>query len=113
MNIYQMRRHGARSESPQAGLKGAHSGRAVIGWLASAKTVTTMAESSSLKDILSKISDGSSLPRINISLTDGNRLTLIAWQLLGDCLLECSPKGNPRHLVPLAQIVAIEIPSED
>ena len=113
MNIYQMHRHGARSQSPQPRLNGTHSGQAVIGWLASARPVTTMAQSSSLQDILSKISDGSSLPRINISLTDGNRLTLIAWQLLGDCLLECPPKGNPRHLVPLAQIVAIEIQNED
>ena len=68
---------------------------------------------SSLRDILSNLSDGSHSPRINVSLIDGNRLTLTAWQLTGDCLVERSPKGKPRQLVPLSQIVTIEIPDAD
>jgi hypothetical protein len=59
------------------------------------------------------MSDSSPIPRISLSLTDGNRLSMIAWSLTGDCLVELWPNGNLRHLVPLAQIVAIEVADGD
>ena len=65
-----------------------------------------------LRDVLSKLSDTTAPPRINVSLTDGNRLNLNAWGLTGDCLIERWPSGSPRRLVLLAQIVTIEIPDE-
>ena len=68
---------------------------------------------SSLAELLSKISESKPLPRMNIGLSDGNRLTVIDWDLKGDCLVEHWPNESPRHLVPLAQIVAVEIPDGD
>jgi hypothetical protein len=40
-------------------------------------------------------------------------MTLSNWQLGDDCLIEYSPKGVPKHLVPFSQIATIEIADND
>jgi hypothetical protein len=48
-------------------------------------------------------------PPINVSLTDRTRLNLSNWTLASDCLIDHWPSGKPRYLIPLLQIVAIEM----
>jgi hypothetical protein len=66
---------------------------------------------SSFRDLLVEISAREPRPQINVALTNGNRVSLANWYLATDCIVERWPNGSPRHLVPIAQIVAIEVPS--
>jgi hypothetical protein len=68
---------------------------------------------SSAADLLSKISEGGSHPRISVGLADGNRVSLANWHLAGDCLIENWPNGKLRYIVPLARIVIIEVADGD
>jgi hypothetical protein len=34
---------------------------------------------------------------------------LADWYLASDCVIERWPDGSPRHLVPIAQIVVVEV----
>jgi hypothetical protein len=71
-----------------------------------------MAESQ-FADILLKVSQSKSPLSINVGLTDGNRIRLTNWALAGDCLVEQWPNGNPRYLIPVSQIVSVEIPDKE
>ena len=65
--------------------------------------------STSFAEILSSLGLGSPVPHINISLANGHRISLVEWTHAGDCLVECRPDGSPRYLIPLAQIVSVEV----
>lgn len=67
----------------------------------------------SLAEILKSLAEEEPRPRLSISLTDGNRVSLSNWESADDCLVEYSGKGAPAQLVPLSQIAAIEIPDQD
>jgi hypothetical protein len=68
---------------------------------------------SPFSDVLSTISKSKPRPSINVGLTDGNRIRLTNWQLAEDCLVEQWPSGHPRYLVPVSQIVSVEIPDQE
>jgi hypothetical protein len=59
------------------------------------------------------VSEGDPCLQINIGLANGNRVSLANWEFAGDCLIERWPNGGPRYLVPLAQIVIIEVPERE
>jgi hypothetical protein len=63
----------------------------------------------SFVDTLSEIADKSRRPRINVSLMDTNRVSLVNWDLAGDCLIDFWPNGKPRYVIPLTAIVIVEI----
>jgi hypothetical protein len=67
----------------------------------------------SFRDVLAEISARVPLPQINVALTNGNRVSLTDWYLATDCVIERWPNGSPHHLVPIAQIVAVEVPREE
>jgi hypothetical protein len=67
---------------------------------------------SSVADFLSELSDSGSHPRISVGLADGNRVSLLNWNLAGDCLVENWPNGKLRYIVPLPRIVIIEVMDE-
>ena len=64
---------------------------------------------SSFRDLLAEISGREPRPQINVALTNGNRVSLTDWYLAADCVIERWPDGSPHHLVPIAQIVVIEV----
>jgi hypothetical protein len=64
---------------------------------------------SSFRDLLTEISAREPRPQINVALTNGNRVSLADWCLAADCVIERWPDGSPRQLVPIAQIVVIEV----
>lgn len=64
----------------------------------------------SLTELLAEIHAREPRPQINVTLTNGNRLTLDDWDAAGDCLVERWPDGNTRYLVPFARVVLVEIP---
>ena len=66
----------------------------------------------SFVDALSEVSEGTPRPRINVSLADGNRMSLVNWVSAGDCLLEHWPNGSVRYFIPISQIVVVEIPDQ-
>jgi hypothetical protein len=63
----------------------------------------------SFAEILSGLGLDSPVPHINISLANGHRISLVEWTRAGDCLVERRPDGSPRYLIPLAQIVSVEV----
>lgn len=65
--------------------------------------------SDSFMQLLAEIGARAPCPPINVTLTNGNRLSLDDWSHAEDCLIERWPDGSPRYLVPLAQVVVIEI----
>jgi hypothetical protein len=73
-------------------------------------TQGSTASESSLTGILSKVAGGERPSKINVSLTDGNRISFANWGLAEDCLIERWQDGRPRYVVPMAQIVIIELP---
>ena len=64
---------------------------------------------SSFAEILSSLAQSSPVPNLNVSLANGHRVSLSDWAPAGDCLVENWSKGGPRYLIPLAQIVSIEV----
>ncbi len=68
---------------------------------------------SSFVEILTKASKSDSLPRLKISLTDGNRVSLSNWDSGADCLIEYGPKGSLRQLIPFSQIAIVEFPDQE
>jgi hypothetical protein len=66
---------------------------------------------SSLAQALSKIGADEAHPRINVGLTDGNRVSLQNWEIAGDCIVERRQDGSLEYLVSLAQVVIIEFPN--
>jgi hypothetical protein len=66
-------------------------------------------EPSSLADRLLEIAQRDPQPRIDVGLIDRNRNSLDHWQLERDCLVGFGPGGAPRFLIPLAQVVIVEI----
>jgi hypothetical protein len=64
---------------------------------------------SSFAEVLSSLAQGRPVPKINVSLADGHRVSLTEWAYAGDCLVEHWPNGSPRYLIPLAQIVSVEV----
>ena len=64
---------------------------------------------SSFAEILSSLGQSSPVPNINVSLANGHRISLAEWALAGDCLMERWPNGSARYLIPLAQIVSVEV----
>jgi hypothetical protein len=67
----------------------------------------------SFTDLLREISAREPRPQINVALTNGNRVSLADWYLAADCVVERWPNGSPRQLVPMAQIVVIEVAREE
>jgi hypothetical protein len=63
----------------------------------------------SFADTLVELANNGQSPRINVGLTDRNRVTLTKWVFAGDCLIDFWPSGTPRHIVPLSQVVIIEV----
>ena len=64
---------------------------------------------SSFAEILSSLGQSRPVPNINVSLANGHRISLAEWAHSGDCLVERWPDGSARYLIPLAQIVSIEV----
>jgi hypothetical protein len=64
---------------------------------------------SSFAEILSSLGHSRPVPNINVSLANGHRISLAEWAHAGDCLVESWPNGSPRYLIPLAQVVSIEV----
>jgi hypothetical protein len=62
-----------------------------------------------LIDQLIEIAAREPLPRIDVGLTDRNRISLDHWTLERDCLIGYGPGGSARFLIPLAHVVIIEI----
>jgi hypothetical protein len=58
---------------------------------------------------LEKLGRRKPLPTIDIALADGNRISLEHWRLEDDCVVGFGPDDAPRYLVPIEQIVLIEI----
>lgn len=67
---------------------------------------------SSLAEQLTEIGRRSPQPRIDVGLADRNRITLDRWALEQDCLVGFGPAGAPRFLIPLSQIVIVEVMGE-
>jgi hypothetical protein len=63
----------------------------------------------SFTETLKEIADQPRRPRINISLANANRVSLVNWDFAGDCLIDSWPNGKPRYVIPLAAIVMVEI----
>ena len=68
---------------------------------------------STLADALSEVTENKPHPRLSIGLTDGKTVRLVNWEVANECLIERWPNGNPHFLLPLSQIVSIEIPERD
>ena len=66
---------------------------------------------SSFAEILSSLGQNRPVPTVNVSLANGHRISLAEWALEGDCLAERWPNGSARYLIPLAQIVLVEVES--
>ena len=64
---------------------------------------------SSFSEILSGLGQSRPVPNINVSLANGLRISLAEWAHAGDCLVEHWPNGNARYLIPLTQIVSVEV----
>ena len=64
---------------------------------------------SSFSEILSSLGQSRPVPNINVSLANGHRISLAEWALGGDCLVERWPNGSVRYLIPLTQIVSVEV----
>lgn len=67
----------------------------------------------SLKGILAEIAGREPRPQINVAQTNGKRISLTNWYLTEDSVVERWPNGSPRYLVPIAQMVVIEVPEEN
>jgi len=65
----------------------------------------------SLAHALAEIGAGEAHPRINVGLTDGNRVSLQNWEIAGNCLVERRQDGSLEYVVSLAQVVIIEFPN--
>lgn len=63
-------------------------------------------------NILTEIHAHEPRPQISVTLTNGNRVSLDDWDLAEDGLIERWPNGTPRYLVPIAQVVLVEIEEE-
>jgi hypothetical protein len=63
----------------------------------------------SFAETLNEIADKARRPRINVSLADRNRVSLVNWDFADDCLVDSWPNGKPRLVIPLAAIVMVEI----
>jgi len=63
----------------------------------------------SFASTLAKVAETKPCPRLNVGLANGNRVSLVNWELVGDCLREHRSSGRLHYLVPLAQIVIIEV----
>lgn len=63
----------------------------------------------SLRMELTRLEAAQPKPQIGVGLVDRNRVRLLNWSLLADCLVERWPGGGPRYLIPLGQIVLIEV----
>lgn len=63
----------------------------------------------SLRQELARLEAMQPKPQIGVGLVDRNRVRLLNWTLLEDCLLERWPGGGARYLIPLTQVVLIEI----
>ncbi len=63
----------------------------------------------SLRKELARLEAMDPKPHIGVGLVDRNRVRLLNWKLLSDCLVERWPSGGPRYLIPLGQIVLIEL----
>ncbi|HEY8520042.1 MAG TPA: hypothetical protein VIN61_08185 [Gammaproteobacteria bacterium] len=68
-----------------------------------------MEHEDSLRDTLGRLERAEPKPQLGVGLVDRNRVRLTNWQLRGDCLVERWPSGAPRYLIPLHQIVLIDL----
>lgn len=67
---------------------------------------------SSFKDILAEVAGREPRPQINVALANGNRVSLANWYLAEDSVVERWPNGGLRYVVPIAQMVVIEVPEQ-
>jgi len=63
----------------------------------------------SIRNELARLAALTPKPHIGVGLVDRNRVRLLNWTLLADGLLERWPSGSTRYLIPLGQIVLIEV----
>ncbi|HEX6998650.1 MAG TPA: hypothetical protein VF322_10925 [Gammaproteobacteria bacterium] len=68
-----------------------------------------MGHDDSLRETLGRLQQTEPKPQLGVGLVDRNRVRLTNWQLLGDCLVERWPSGGLRYLIPLHQIVLIDL----
>jgi hypothetical protein len=61
------------------------------------------------REILADVAAQDPRPKINVALSNGNRISLANWRLGEDCVIEAWPNGDARYLIPNAQIVVVEI----
>jgi hypothetical protein len=66
----------------------------------------------SLVDRLAEIGQRDPLPRIDVGLSDRNRISLDHWTVDQDCVVGYGPAGGSRYLIPIGQIVIVEVTGE-
>jgi hypothetical protein len=66
-------------------------------------------QSHPLGDNLARLEQMDPRPNIDVGLIDRNRVRLAHWQVVGGCLVEHWPNGNARYIIPLSQIVVVEV----
>lgn len=66
----------------------------------------------SLVERLTEIAKRDPLPRIDVGLSDRNRISLDHWGVDHDCVVGYGRNGGPRYLIPIGQIVIVEVTGE-